>query len=127
KSNLANSVAAMSPAYASPEMFQGQASHHADQYSLAITYCQLRGGRLPFEGSPLQIMNGHLSEPPNLSMVPAFEHKVLARALSKDPKQRWPNCRAFAAALAAAQESVEPPPTKKRWRDLLLAVWPQIV
>ncbi|HEY8504336.1 MAG TPA: serine/threonine-protein kinase, partial [Gemmataceae bacterium] len=41
----------LAPPYAAPEFFAGHTSRHSDQYSLAVTYCQLRGGRLPFEGA----------------------------------------------------------------------------
>ena len=40
------------PAYAAPEVFQGRISDWTDQYSLAVTYCELRGGRLPFADTP---------------------------------------------------------------------------
>src|SRR4029079_11430148 len=63
----------MTPAYAAPEFFQGQTSRHSDQYSLAVTYCELRGGRLPFPGSMAEIMAGHLSKQPDLTMLPDCE------------------------------------------------------
>src|SRR5262249_26053254 len=53
---------ALTPSYAAPEFFQGQTSNHSDQYCLAVSYCRLRGGRLPFEGSRAQIMAGHLMQ-----------------------------------------------------------------
>ncbi len=37
----------LSLAYAAPECFDGITSNRSDQYSLAMTYCHLRGGRLP--------------------------------------------------------------------------------
>jgi serine/threonine protein kinase len=95
---------AMTPAYAAPEFFKGQTSSQSDQYSLAVTYCQLRGGRLPFAGSPEQMMMGHAQEAPDLGMVPEPERPAVARALSKDPAARWPSCRAFVQALAAAAQ-----------------------
>ena len=50
----------MTPAYAAPEFFKKQTSSQSDQYSLAVTYCHLRGGRLPFTGSMAEVMAGHL-------------------------------------------------------------------
>src|SRR5262249_29603533 len=47
---VASATATMSPAYAALEFFKGQVTRWSDQYSLAVTYCQLRGGRLPFTG-----------------------------------------------------------------------------
>ncbi|HYT89369.1 MAG TPA: serine/threonine-protein kinase, partial [Gemmataceae bacterium] len=91
----------MTPAYAAPEFFNGEVSPQSDQYSLAVTYCHLRGGKLPFGGSAAQLISGHLMQPPDLTMLPEAERPVLARALAKAPRDRWPNCRAFVDALAA--------------------------
>jgi formylglycine-generating enzyme required for sulfatase activity/serine/threonine protein kinase len=82
----------MTPIYAAPEFFEGHTSQHSDQYSLAITYCHLRGGRVPFVGSLADVMRGHLKETPDLSMLPPEERSIVGRALSKVPTQRWPNC-----------------------------------
>ena len=95
-------------AYAAPEFFRGQTSDQSDQYALAVTYCQLRGGRLPFEGNQEQVMAGHLMHPPDLTMLPEAERPVVARALAKKPAERWPNCRAFVEALAVGIEDRTP-------------------
>src|SRR5262249_22415697 len=57
--------AGVTPAYAAPEFFSGYTAHSSDQYSLAVTYCQMRGGRRPFEGTPAQVVSGHLFRPPD--------------------------------------------------------------
>jgi len=90
---------AMTPAYAAPEVFRGKVGIYSDQYSLAVSYCQLRGGRLPFQGNQAQLMAGHVLGEPDLSMLPAEERPAVARALAKDPDKRWPTCRAFVVAL----------------------------
>jgi formylglycine-generating enzyme required for sulfatase activity/serine/threonine protein kinase len=100
----------LTPAYAAPEFFKGQATRWSDQYSLAVAYCQLRGGRLPFEGNHYQLMAGHVTEPPDLSMLPPEERPVAARALAKKPDERWPTCRAFVEALAEPGRVVPSPP-----------------
>ena len=96
---LASSSSAMTPAYAAPELFEGQASSKSDQYSLAVTYCQLRGGRLPFNGSAVQLMACHISGTPDLTMLSEQEQPIVARALAKIPADRWPDCRAFVENL----------------------------
>jgi tetratricopeptide (TPR) repeat protein/serine/threonine protein kinase len=98
----------MTPAYAAPEFFQRKTSSQSDQYSLAVTYCHLRGGRLPFTGSFAEVMSGHLTRPPDLSMLPTHEQKAVGRALAKSPRDRWPNCRQFITA-------VRQPAAKKSW------------
>jgi sulfatase modifying factor 1 len=89
----------LTPAYAAPEFFDGKTHRHSDQYSLAVTYCLLRGGRLPFEGNAAQVMAGHLRRSPDLTMLPEAERPVVARALAKSPSKRWPSCSAFVNAL----------------------------
>jgi formylglycine-generating enzyme required for sulfatase activity len=103
----------MTPMYAAPEMFDHRVSEHSDQYSLAITYCQLRGNTLPFQGTtPTRLMHAHLMEEPDLSMLTDAERPVILRALAKQPDQRWPHCTAWVQALKAALglESPQPPP-----------------
>ena len=101
----------MTPAYAAPEFFKKQTSSQSDQYSLAVTYCHLRGGRLPFTGGMAEVMAGHLLEPPDLTMLPEGEREAAARALAKEPRDRWGSCRAFVEALRSgvpAQDRVAP-------------------
>ena len=85
--------------YTAPECFGGNASRHSDQYSLAVTYCQLRGGHLPFVGDGDRIKAGHLTGIPNLGGLPEAERPMVARALAKRPEERWPDCQAFMTAL----------------------------
>jgi formylglycine-generating enzyme required for sulfatase activity len=102
---LASNSGSMTVAYAAPEQFKGRISPHSDQYSLAVSYCQMRGGRLPFEGGQHQVMFGHIQGQPDLSMLPVAERPAVARALAKKPEERWPSCRAFVEALTAAARS----------------------
>jgi formylglycine-generating enzyme required for sulfatase activity len=89
--------------YAAPEFFNGQATRLSDQYSLAVTYCQLRGGKFPFGENYLGLMAKlAMNKPPDLSMLPEAERPAVARALAREPTERWPSCGAFAEELAAA-------------------------
>src|SRR5262249_42224918 len=98
--------------YAAPECFQRLTTRQSDQYSLAVTYCKMRGGRLPFQGGFQEIINGHRFRQPDLTMLSETERPVLARALAKEAGQRWPSCRAFVEALAAAALTREQPTAK---------------
>ena len=100
----------MSAAYAPPEIFNRRSSARSDQYSLAVSWCQLRSGRLPFEGIPAQIMAGHLLNPPDLTMLPKSEQTTVARALSKKPEERWPSCREFVEGLRTSSAGAVPAP-----------------
>ena len=108
-------------AYAAPEFLSGRSARQSDQYSLAITYCQLRGGRRPFEGETAQIVSGHLTREPDLSMLPKPERPAVRRALSKDPRRRWENCRAFVEALARTSDADPGPDRLRLWAGALRA------
>jgi serine/threonine protein kinase len=104
--------------YAPPEFFRGRTSARSDLYSLAVTYCLLRGGRLPFPGSAAQVMLGHLTRPPDLSMLPAVERPAAARALAKDPADRWDSCVRFAVALGEVPAGGgQAGPVAPAWRE----------
>src|SRR5262249_2533509 len=91
----------LTPLYAAPEFFNGQTTRSSDQYSLAVTYCQLRTKRLPFEGNMAQVTAGHLYRPPELRMLPEAERAIVGKALAKEPDQRWANCQTFIDALSS--------------------------
>jgi formylglycine-generating enzyme required for sulfatase activity len=100
--SVSQPTSSVTAAYAAPEVFEGRPARQSDQYSLAASWCHLRGGRLPFEGGPTELMAGHLHRPPDLTMLPESERAAAARALSKKPDERWPSCRAFVEALRTA-------------------------
>jgi serine/threonine protein kinase len=78
--------------YTAPELLTGRLSERSDQYSLAVTYCELRGGRLPFPEPPTRIGKDYVRPAPDLSMLTRPEAVVIARALSPVPQDRWPSC-----------------------------------
>ena len=92
--------------YAAPEQLMGgQLGGSADQYALAATAFHLLTGAPPFSNSnPAIVISQHLSASP-----PAIGDRrpelaaldpVMAKALSKDPKDRYERCTDFARALA---------------------------
>jgi len=107
-------LSGMTPVYAAPEVFDNRPSARSDQYSLAIVYQEMLTGALPFPGrTPAQLAAQHLGTKPQLTLLPAGDRPIVARALAKDPAQRWPSCRAMVDSLldpARAGASVEPSP-----------------
>lgn len=93
-------------AYAPPEQLTGGTlDGRTDQYALAGTAFQLLTGKPPYDNSNAAIViNNHLSSPPPRisDLRPDLAHmdQVLQRAMAKDPKDRYPTCRDFAAALS---------------------------
>jgi eukaryotic-like serine/threonine-protein kinase len=97
------------PAYMSPEQAagSGEVDGRSDQYSLACTVYELLAGEPPFTGPSAQgLMRRHLHEAPRPVTalrpgLPAAVRDALARALAKEPAERYASSMAFAAALAA--------------------------
>ena len=108
---LATATGAGTPLYMAPEVFRGKLSPHSDQYSLAMTYAELRlGRRLRAGASIVEIMFEQLERPPDLSPLPEAEQRVIIKALSKDPEQRYPSCAALVKALEQVVLETAPSP-----------------
>jgi serine/threonine protein kinase len=86
--------------FCAPEVFQGRLSEHTDQYALAVSYCLLRGGRLPFADTPAFFDADYVRPTPDLSMLSEAEKPLIARALQRDPYQRWASCGELMTHLA---------------------------
>ena len=96
-------VGGMTPVYAAPELFDGRPSIHSDQYSLAIVYQEMLTGLLPYEGrTTAQLAAQHMHSRPKLDRLPAADEPTIARALAKDPDQRFSSCRDMIEALMDA-------------------------
>jgi RND family efflux transporter MFP subunit len=104
--SILSASGAMTPAYAAPEFLSGKVSTRSDQYCLAATYCHLRGNALPFTGTVAEVITGHLTKAPNLSMLPEPERPIVAKGLAKNPDYRWPSCLAFVEALQNAVRGI---------------------
>ena len=93
-------------AYSSPEQLRAAGvDPQSDVYSLGAVVFEMLTGRLPFTGDDvLGIVSAQLSSPvPSLRTVradlPAWVDIVVARALAKDPAERWPTIAAFGDAI----------------------------
>jgi serine/threonine-protein kinase len=97
------------PDYAAPEQVNGQpVNGRADQYALACVAFEVLSGTVPFKRElPIAVLYAHLSTPPpRLTAVrgdlPPAVDDVLAKAMAKDPDERYATCADFADALRDA-------------------------
>ena len=97
------------PEYTSPEQAQGSAvDGRADQYALACVAWHLLTGAVPFQRDEgLAVLLAHLHEPPprladRRPDLPAAAGWVLARAMAKEPGERYQSCGEFTDALRRA-------------------------
>lgn len=107
------------PQYLSPEQALGRGvDARSDLYSVGIMLFQLVTGRLPFDAdSPLAIAYAHVQEEPptassvNRSLPPAVD-ALIARALKKNPNERFPSAEAMRGeCLRVAQSFQAAPPS----------------
>lgn len=115
---------AVSFAYAAPERFtNAPADHSADIYSLGCTLYQMLTGEPPFpHKDQAAVVGAHLTAPPPAPSelrpdLPAEMDAVIAAALAKAPRERYPSCMALAEAAAYALTTpavgARPKPTRR--------------
>ena len=135
----AGDIAAGSPYYMAPEQARHQTvDRRADVFSLGVVLYELLADRKPFRGNTLtEITNAVLTQEPALACevdrkVPLGLAEIAARAMVKDPEQRYRSARAFSRDLrhwlddnAATQDGDMPAPAgpkaRRRWATGALA------
>jgi serine/threonine protein kinase len=102
------SAMAGSPAYMAPECIDGpKPSGATDQYSLAVSYVELRTGQLPFSDlSYGEVLHAHLTGGLYLDRLAPPEREVIRRALSRDPAARYATSVALVKMLRRAVEGL---------------------
>jgi len=128
------------PQYLSPEQALGRGvDARSDLYSVGIMLFQLVTGRLPFDAdSPLAIAYAHVQEEPvapssiNRALPPAVD-ALVARALKKNPNERFPSaeamrdeCLRVAASFQPAAPSIVPGTPTQSGGGVGSAVFPPI-
>lgn len=122
--------------YMSPEvlLYNRPATVFSDQFSLAITYFELRTSALPFtestEPSIADICIAHKEDKLNLSRLDPRERRVVKKAIEQDPANRFASCSEMVQELqAVCTPPPKPIPTpipkpnpepKHRWISLLI-------
>ena len=103
------------PAYLSPE--QATASKldgRSDLYGVGVLLFEMLCGRRPFEGDPIEMIRGHVTqEPPSVATFrPELAAQpdlleTLSKALRKPREERFQSAREFSEALLSLREGAE--------------------
>lgn len=126
-SRLLTSVIAWGTAeYAAPEVWDDQVGKASDIYALGILLYQMLTGYAPYQGSNPALMKQHLTEPmpplskyaPGLVYPPALD-AVIARAVAKNPRDRY---RKAGELYQAFQTALETPTNPSLLRSVLKLV-----
>jgi predicted ATPase len=96
--------------YAAPEQLEGKdLTSAADIYAFGGVLFECLTGHRPYEGSDVSIVRAHVLDPPPQATahrpdLPAAIDEVIARAMAKEPGERYADCRELveAARLALA-------------------------
>jgi len=107
--SLTGSAILGTPSYLSPEQVQAtEVDARSDQYSLGIVLYQMTTGRVPFDGeTPMAVLIKHVNEPMpsprSLSpAIPEIVERVILKATSKDPGDRFASIAEMNAAFQSA-------------------------
>jgi len=96
------------PNYLAPEQFKGRyPGPAADQYALGVLTYQMLAGHLPFGADDFDVLRAAVCNeaPEAVDGLPEAVNLCLQKVLSKDPKERYENCTAFAEALEGSAEA----------------------
>jgi len=88
--------------YMAPEIATGNYNKQIDVYAAGIILFEMLTGKVPFEGESVgEILMKHLTAQPDLTKLPPEFRPVVAKALSKDPAQRYGSMGEMARAVEA--------------------------
>ncbi len=101
--------------YMAPEISRGRYGKEVDIYALGVIAFEMITGQIPFDGeSAGEILMKHLTQPPNLSLLPERLRPVISKALAKDPARRQRSTmeflREFEAAVVGRSPARRPQP-----------------
>jgi len=93
-------------AYAAPEVMKAKKiAATSDQYALAISYFELRTGRLPYADEDINVViTAKITGDLDLSALPKSERKLIAKATALDPAKRYRNSIDFVEALKVGEK-----------------------
>lgn len=105
--------------YMAPEISTGNYNKQIDIYACGVLLYEMLTGKLPFEGeSPGEVLMKHLTSAPDLALLPVEYRGIVAKALAKDPGQRYSSMAEFAQSVETmskpSAQPVMPPPLPRK-------------
>ncbi|WP_437194521.1 serine/threonine protein kinase [Planctomicrobium sp. SH527] len=89
--------------YMAPEVSKGSYGREVDVYALGVILYEMLTGDVPFDGeSTGEILMKHLTAQPDLNRLPPVFRPVIAKALRKNPEERFHEAGELLTAFNAA-------------------------
>jgi hypothetical protein len=83
-----------------PEVANGRYGKEIDVYALGIILYEMLTGCVPFDGESVgEVLMKHLTAQPDVSVLTEPYRNIVAKAMQKDPEQRYRSANEFLAAL----------------------------
>jgi hypothetical protein len=93
--------------YMAPEVANGRYGKEIDVYAMGIILYEMLTGRVPFEGESVgEVLMKHLTAKPDVSPLSEPFRGVVAKALEKDPAQRYRSAAEMLAALPQPKQAL---------------------
>ncbi|MCI0389523.1 MAG: bifunctional serine/threonine-protein kinase/formylglycine-generating enzyme family protein [Acidobacteria bacterium] len=120
KSTSNGAAGASRAPYMAPETFNRKHSQQTDLWSVGVMLYQMLSGRLPFDGADPTDLHVAIcnEEPEPLTAAPRWLQEVVAKALGKDPQQRYQTTEEMRAALTEQQPAIEEEPAPPLYRTV---------
>ncbi len=91
--------------YMAPEVGSGNYSRTIDIYALGVVLYEMLLGRVPYEGASMgEVLMKHLTGQPEVAGLPAPFPDVIAKALAKDPNERFQTVNEMVEAIFGAED-----------------------
>src|SRR5947199_1714006 len=88
--------------YMAPEISTGNYGKQIDVYSCGVLLYEMLSGKVPFDGETAgEILMKHLTKAPDVSGLPFEYVPIVAKALAKNPAQRYPSMAEMTQAIEA--------------------------
>ncbi len=109
RSTSMSAVVAGTPVYMAPEAFKGKRNYQTDIWSVGVMLYQLLSGRFPFlSNDKYELYVRITNDEPAPIEAPPWLQQVVAKALSKNPAERFQTAEEMSDALVKPIPTVRP-------------------